>query len=182
MKPTKISLLLFSVMLLASCTHRILDFTLISSKNVDFSKASTFVRGKQRVEGIDKVHWIIIIPTGNVTVKEALDKAIESTPGCVALLDGVVYSNLWWIPYIYGQESITVEGLPLIDPSLVRENQEMPAYGKLELNKKGEIVSKVEISQAEFERMKEKIAGAAVKPEFSQSPQIYPGYSAGLQN
>lgn len=171
MKPAKLSLLMFAILLLASCTHRILDFTLISSKNVDFSKASTFVRGKNRVEGIDKVHWIIIIPTGNVTVKEAVDRAIESTPGCVALLDGVVYSNFWWIPYIYGQESITVEGLPLIDPSLVKENQEMPAYGRIELNKHGEVIARTAITKEEFEKMKEKVVGSSTPANFNLIPQ-----------
>ena len=39
------------------------------------------------------VHWIIFIPTGTVNIKEALDKAIESTPG-VALLDGVILQIL----------------------------------------------------------------------------------------
>ena len=102
-----------------SCSNRVLDFTLISSKNVDLSKGATFERGRSRVEGEDKVHWIICFPTRVLDIKEALDKAIESTPGCVALLDGVIYTKFWWIPYIYGQQKATIEGTPLIDPSLV---------------------------------------------------------------
>jgi hypothetical protein len=51
-------------------------------------------------------------------MKEAIDQAIESKPGAVALVDGVVYQKIWYIPYIYGQSGFTVEGTPLIDPAL----------------------------------------------------------------
>ncbi len=46
-------------------------------------------------------------------MKEAIDKAIEQYPGAVGLADGVVKSNNWWIPFIYGQDSYIVEGTPL---------------------------------------------------------------------
>lgn len=102
----------------AGCTTRIVDFTAISTKNVDWSKASTFTRSPARTKGEDTVHIIIFIPTGSPNMKEAVDRAIESKPGGVALVDGVVYSKFWWIPYIYGQVSYVVEGTPLIDSSL----------------------------------------------------------------
>jgi hypothetical protein len=41
---------------LASCSYRVVDFTIISTKNVDLSKAGTFKRGKTRVEGKDVAH------------------------------------------------------------------------------------------------------------------------------
>jgi hypothetical protein len=100
------------------CTTRIVDFTAISTKNVDWSKAATFSRASSRVVGKDTAHIIIFIPTGVPNMKEAIDQAIESRPGGVALVDGVVYSKFWWIPYIYGQTSYVVEGTPLIDPAL----------------------------------------------------------------
>ena len=49
-------------------------------------------------------------------MKEATDRAIESVPGAVALVDGVVYARGWW--FIFGESTYIVEGLPLIDPSL----------------------------------------------------------------
>lgn len=100
------------------CTTRMVDFTAISTKNVDWSKAAMFNRAPRRVEGKDTAHIIIFIPTGIPNMKEAIDRAIESQPGGVALVDGVVYSKFWWIPYIYGQSSYVVEGTPLIDPTL----------------------------------------------------------------
>jgi hypothetical protein len=171
MKTIKLNFLVLSILvtMLSSCSHRVLDFTLISSKNVDLSKGATFVRGKNRVEGKDMVHWIIIIPTGTVNIKEALDRAIESTPGCVALLDGVIYTKFWWIPYIYGQQSATIEGTPLIDPSLAYNTNDIPTYGKIELNKNGEIKSVNNISSTEYFAFKDKIVKDTKETKFKSS-------------
>ena len=49
-----------------------------------------------------------------------MDRAIESQPGAVALVDGVVSFKSWIIPFIYGQQKYIVEGSPLIDPKLKR--------------------------------------------------------------
>lgn len=164
-------ILSMTAILFSSCSHRVLDFTLISSKNVDLSKAASFLRGKNRVEGKDKVHWIIIIPTGTVNIKEAIDRAIESTPGCVALLDGVIYTKFWWIPYIYGQQSATIEGTPLIDPSLAYNPTEIPTYGKIELNKKGEIKSVENILSTEYYALKDKIVKDSKETRFKNSTE-----------
>ena len=174
MKKLKFNLMALTMVafLLSSCSHRVLDFTLISSKNVDLSKGASFVRGKSRVEGKDMVHWIIFIPTGTVNIKEALDRAIESTPGCVALLDGVIYTKFWWIPYIYGQQSATIEGTPLIDPSLAFNSGEMPTYGKIELNKNGEIKSVENISSTEYLALKDKIVKVSKETKFKSSLEI----------
>ena len=120
----KITTILASSMILlglANCYQRLTDFTVISSKNVDLSRASDFKRGKDRVIGKDLKHIIIFIPTGRPDAKEALDKAIETTPGAVALADGAITSHWWYIPYIYGRQWFEVEGTPLIDQKLLKE-------------------------------------------------------------
>ena len=113
---------LFIIMLIAvamsSCTTRIMDFTVISSKNVDMSDMGTFKRTTVRQEGVDKTHIILIFPTGTPNGKEAVDRAIEKVPGGVALVDGVLSQGFWWIPYIYGQTWYEVEGTVLVDPKL----------------------------------------------------------------
>ena len=168
MKNLKFALLSFSlvVLIFSGCSHRVLDFTLISSKNVDLSQGATFERGKNRVEGKDKAHWIIIFPTGIVSIKEALDRAIESTPGCIALLDGVIYSKFWWIPFIYGQSTVTVEGTPLIDPILACNSYKIPTYGKIELDKNGEIKSVENISSNEYLALKGKTVKGSKETNF----------------
>lgn len=117
----KLLLLVMGVALIAvaGCTTRLVDFTLISTKNIDLTRGADFKRGASRVEGIDKAHIIICVPTGIPNMKEAVDKAIESVPGGVAILDGVLSQRFWYIPLIYGQSMYVVEGTPLIDPALL---------------------------------------------------------------
>ncbi|MBL8012206.1 MAG: hypothetical protein JNN05_00015 [Candidatus Omnitrophica bacterium] len=117
MKINKIMLpLILSIFVLTGCTVRLTDFTIISTKNIDLSKASSFERGKTRVEGKDEVSIIIIIPTGVPSIKEAIDRAIESVPGGIALVDGVISMKQWW--FIMGSSSYVVEGTPLIDTTM----------------------------------------------------------------
>lgn len=138
------------------CSVRLVDFTIISTKNIDLAKGASFKRGQSRVTGQDSVCIIIIIPTGTPNIKTAIDKAIQSVPGAVALLDGVVTSKCWYIPYIFGKSSYVVEGTPLIDPSI--------ATAKLQSNRiisrldnKGNVIETKYVSNAEYELIKKKI-------------------------
>ena len=100
------------------CTQRILDFTVVSTKNIDWSRSGEFKRNPQRVEGSDLKHIIIVIPTGVPSLEEAIDNAIEKVPGGVALVDGVLSYRWWYIPYVYGQVEYVVKGSVLVDPQL----------------------------------------------------------------
>jgi hypothetical protein len=100
--------------LLSACSERLIDFTIISSKNVDLTRASSFKRSDTRVDGSDSAYLILFIPTGVPHVKDAVDRAIEKVPGAVALVDGVVRVQ-WWTAVLFGSRSIVVEGTPLID-------------------------------------------------------------------
>ncbi len=82
-------ILLLSV-LITGCTTRIIDFTVISSKNCNIAGA----RG-ERVVGKDAAWLILFIPTGVPNLKEAVDTAIE-TGGGDCLVDGVVYSFMYY--------------------------------------------------------------------------------------
>jgi hypothetical protein len=174
MKKFKLNLIVLSLtaIFFSSCSHRVLDFTLISTKNVDLSKATFFEKGKQRVNGEDKVHIIIVIPTGSVSIKEAVDRAIETTPGCVALLDGVIYTKFFWIPYIYGQASATVEGTPLIDKSFTSVPPNIPSYGKMEIDKYGKTKGLVKISSTEYYALKDKIVKDSKEIRFKNSLEM----------
>jgi hypothetical protein len=85
--------ILFAVALLfvlSGCKTRLVDFTIISTKNFDLQKASTYKVGKQRVEGVDRMHMIVIIPTGTINLEEAIDNCLKKVPGAVALIYCVV--------------------------------------------------------------------------------------------
>jgi len=117
--------LVCAIVLLGGCKTRLIDYTLISSKNVDLTRIATFTKGSARATGRDEMYLIVIIPTkAKIDVKEALDQAIQSVPGAVALVDGVIYHEFDY--YILGAyEAFMVEGTPLIDPSLPGAKQAM---------------------------------------------------------
>jgi len=110
-------LLLASALLMTGCTHNIGDFTVISTKNVDFSVIAGSRRGAQ-VEGDDIMHVIIFFPTsGAPNLKTAIDRAIESVPGAIALVDARLRFRSFYIPYIYGQDAFLAEGRALVNPA-----------------------------------------------------------------
>ena len=147
-----ISALAVAALAVTGCSTRLIDFTVISTKNVDLSRGASFERAKARVEGIDKVHIIVFIPTGTPNIKEAIDRAIESVPGAVALLDGVVTQKAWWIPYIYGQSMFLVEGTPLVDPAL-NVSANLPSYFFVRAARDGS-TSVHKLSSASYERLR----------------------------
>jgi hypothetical protein len=105
----------------ARCVRTITDFTIVSTKNIDMSRAGEFKRSQRVCRGRDVVHWVTIFPlsfTGEPDMKPAIDRAIQSVPGCVALVDGRIREVFWYIPFIYGQNAIIAEGTPLVDPNI----------------------------------------------------------------
>jgi hypothetical protein len=120
-KTMMVSLLLavVALFLLGGCTQRVLDFTVVSSKQMELRVKDT---GKgNRVEGKDGVYWLITIPLGTPNLKEAVDRAIESAgPGYDALIDGVIYSqNYWYI--VTGYTGYKVVGTPIKTSELKAE-------------------------------------------------------------
>lgn len=92
------------------CSQRVIDFTVISSKNVDM-RFEEGGQGADRVEGKDEV-VVFLFPLGSPNLKEAVDKAIESAgPGYDALIDGVVtaYNH----SFLFGVFGYRVEGTPV---------------------------------------------------------------------
>lgn len=167
-----IAAILIACFALGGCTSRIVDFTIISTKNFNFSKAANYKRGPNRVIGEDLAHWIIIVPTKKIDIKEAIDNTIEATPGCVALLDGVVYSKFWWIPYIYGQQSYIVEGTPLIEAGASGELNDNPTYKKLVIDSKGKVKKIENLTPENYSYMKSKIIKDSDLQSFENSDMI----------
>ena len=151
MKLFKRLTLLILLALIFGCTTRITDFTIISTKNVDLSKVANFKRGKDRVVGEDLMRIIIIIPTKlTINVKQAIDNAIQSVPGCMALVDGVVSERSFY--FLYGEMAYTVEGTPLIDPAMA-ENTIKTNFMKVILNNDGTVSQKEFLTKTQFEQM-----------------------------
>lgn len=88
-----------SLTFMAGCTMRLVDFTVISSKNV---QVPTKAKG-QRVQGEDCAFFSV------PNLKEAMDRAIESSGANYdALVDGVVYQK-----YFFFFTCFRVEGTPI---------------------------------------------------------------------
>ena len=105
-------LALVAVALFTSCSHRLVDFTVISSKNIPITdEGGQFQKATNRVVGKDS-KWSVLFVTGIPDMKEAIDRAIEQYPGAVALTDGVIYSKGWSCG-LFGQNEYVVEGTPL---------------------------------------------------------------------
>ena len=103
--------------LATGCSTRVGDFTMVSTKNVDLSHGADFKLGVAKVKGEDSKPIILYFPIGQPDMKTAIDRAIESTPGAIALTDVVITrSAVWFI--LGGQNTIEVEGTALIDPNL----------------------------------------------------------------
>lgn len=97
----------------ASCSQRIMDFTLISSKNVPLTETGAqFQHAQKRVKGVDASSMILGIVFKKPDLKQAVDNAIEQYPGAVALSDGVIYSKGWSI-ILYGKVKYEVTGTPV---------------------------------------------------------------------
>lgn len=146
----KLSIVIFTTIILTSCSQNLFNFTLVSTKNIELEKLSSLEKSSERITGEDKTSIIIFIPTRKIKIDQAISNTIDGIPGCVALLDGVVYSKFWWIPYIYGEQKFVIEATPLIDPSIAKSSKILPKYGKIFLDKKGKIKSIESISEVEF--------------------------------
>ena len=106
--------MLCGCLLLTGCSHDFGSFTLLNSKNVnlaDFSNSRAEESG-EKTEGGDCAHIICFVPTGVPNLKEATDRAMESK-NAYMLTNVRVKSFFFYIPYIYGQEKITVTGTPV---------------------------------------------------------------------
>jgi hypothetical protein len=102
-------------LLLAGCTTNLGDFTVLSSKNVNlanFSNSKAEVSG-EKVQGEDCVHIICLFPTGELNLKTAVDRALESK-NAFMLTNARVSYVYWYVPLIYGQMKFVVEGNPTL--------------------------------------------------------------------
>ena len=153
----KAVLVIMASVLMSGCSQQMFDFTIMSTRNIELSKLSALQRSNQRVEGEDKAHFIIVIPTKIIRIDQAVDRTIAATPGCVALLDGTVYHKSWWIPYIYAQERYVVEATPLIDPNYSSAEPVLPKYGRVNFNTNGTLRSIEAISEVAYQAEKEEV-------------------------
>jgi hypothetical protein len=99
-------LAIVAAIVVSSCTHRIIDFTVISTKNVQMSMDKS--KGKQvKIKDL-KAFGI------NATLKGAIDKALQSAgPGYDLLVDGVISVSNYYFVAGYRVEGLALNTLKL---------------------------------------------------------------------
>lgn len=157
MKKFSLIIILLTSIIITGCISREGTFSIISTRNIDWNRITEYQRSNQRIEGEDQAHIIIFIPTkSDITIAGAVDQALAKVPGAVALVDAVVSSKMFYIPYIYGQAAYIVEGSVLIDPKLVaidETNESIYYQGYYDKNKNFQIVK---LEKKDFDRIHKK--------------------------
>jgi|SRR5215469_18176787 len=99
--------LAFTALIFSSCSTRVADFTLLSTKNI-----GTLSQQGERVQGEDCVYYLLaMIPLGNLqpNLKTAIDSALQNSKGNV-LIDGVVSEEVFIFPFVWSHDCVHVEG------------------------------------------------------------------------
>ena len=133
-----ISSIILIVFLFVSCSQRIGDFTVMSTKNVDLN--ANYVKVERSVKGESMKPIIIVFQTGYPNLEEAIDDALSKVHDGVMMTDVSLKYRWFYIPYIYGELAYEVEGdvwKKIEDTSsIITGNEEM--YTAIEKN--GELV------------------------------------------
>lgn len=95
--------------LLAGCSTRIADLTVISPHNVSLKHTDidNLPQVKQ-VEGVDKVPIVLFFPIGQPNLEEAIADALQKGGGDL-MTDVTVYQEAWWA-VLFGQQGLRVKG------------------------------------------------------------------------
>lgn len=116
LKLHRLFFLCVAISILQGCVTRLGDLSVASTKNINLKTETHRVDTSRRVKGEDVVHIISFIPTSMYpNLEEAMDNAIEKVPGAVALSDVTIKRGVWYIPLIYGQDYIEIEGNPVFE-------------------------------------------------------------------
>jgi copper chaperone CopZ len=125
--------------------------TVVSTKNIDWNRASEYVPGDQHIKGEDVYHIIICWPTKeSITTENAINNALQKIPGAIALVDVTFKERLFIIPFIYGKEGYYIEGTVLIDPKLALTDKEESTDYLVFYTEDGKDFKKTAVSEAEY--------------------------------
>ena len=113
----KISFLLLSL-LTGSCAPKVMNFSVVSSKNINLKSISEYQVSSKMIKGESMESLVLFIPTGLPTADEAIQDALRKS-GSIALVNGTITQPYWWF-FLYGKFGYEVEGYPLIKPTKSR--------------------------------------------------------------
>jgi len=122
----KLFILISFVLSFSSCST-IQKYSLISTKNIEWDRINEYKIDEQIVE--DKhilTETIIIFQSIRIEYQDlnqtflelVIENVLNKIPGAMALVDVEIKTTNFYIPFIYGNNSMMVKGKVLIDPKL----------------------------------------------------------------
>jgi len=112
---TYLLIAVLALLMLSSCSIRVADLTMVSTKNIDLSNTQLDARKGQTQTGEDcRFNLLGLIPFGLPNMEEAVDKALEKGKGNVMVDEVTEYKNIWVVLGVIS--CINVEGTVLNAP------------------------------------------------------------------
>lgn len=142
------------IAMLTGCSSTLMDFSILSSKKIDLAKAGSYTKGAGMVTGLHKAKIIVVVPASMPNARAAMDRALASVPGAVAIVDGTLTHKWFYVPYIYGESTYIVEGTALIDPALVSATGAPATHVVAKMDRTGNVRDTKSVSGEEFEMIK----------------------------
>lgn len=114
-KIATLTLAIVAIATFPSCSNRLADLTVATTKNMDINNGSGYVvKNNTRTKGEDMRHIVLFFPLGRPDIKESIDDAVEKNgEKCVGLSNVTLTEKFWYIPFIYGQVKFETEGDPI---------------------------------------------------------------------
>jgi hypothetical protein len=100
-----------------------MQFSVLSSQNIDITKTSDFIQDSAMIQGEDTAP-IFILPIGIPKANTALDNAIKKVPGCIGLMNGTLENEFFSL--FVGYQTLRFKGNCLIDPKLKASSTIVP--------------------------------------------------------
>jgi hypothetical protein len=131
-KVCKLLVLILLTMLLIGCSVNLANFSMVTTREIDWNRIGNWQVSPQQISGKDMAHIVIIIPTKlNIRIDTAITNALNQIPGAVAMTNVSVRQDWFYIPYIYGQQNIIARGNIIYD-SGVAQNRDRAYMFKTE--------------------------------------------------
>ena len=105
----KTFLIIFIALFIQACSYNLGELSIISTKGIDMN--AQYVQIANNVQGIGTTHIIVFLPTRftPITIEEIVNDALYKTGGDF-MTNCLISSFMFYIPYIYGQEKLIIEG------------------------------------------------------------------------
>ena len=111
--PLLASLLLVALLLSMGCRYQVGSFEMLADLPINHVEVPDDYESVPWTEGVDTVSVFLVFPTSDpATVQGAMQAALAKTHGDV-LVDVSVEREWFWIPLIYGYQSLIVRGRPV---------------------------------------------------------------------